>query len=297
MPTLATVATEFLERPGLAPSTVRSYTTALLPLLANYCAWPITHLDRKTLQDYLQQLEHLSYTTHRRHQAILQSLLNFAVEQQYLVTNPLARLPQRKPNPNKGEHHSDQTIRYLTPDQLQVLYQATAQQPRLHCLVRLLHRTGARIAELLSLDYDQVDLQERRFQVVGKGNKQRWCFYSPDVDESLGIYLKYYRHPEHPALFTAQQPLTKAVSRLSYRTAYSDWRTMTQREPQLQGLRFHDLRHTFATERVGLMGIETLRALMGHENIQTTLRYQKVTSQRAETIAKEALTTLIQDSN
>ncbi len=37
-----------------------------------------------------------------------------------------------------------------------------------------------------------------------------------------------------------------------------------------------------ATERVGLMGIEELRALMGHESIQTTLRYQKVTSQRAD---------------
>jgi integrase/recombinase XerD len=37
----------------------------------------------------------------------------------------------------------------------------------------------------------------------------------------------------------------------------------------------HDLRHTFATGRVGLMEIEELRALRGHENIQTTLRYQK----------------------
>jgi len=54
-------------------------------------------------------------------------------------------------------------------------------------------------------------------------------------------------------------------------------------------LRLHDLRHTFATERVGLMGIEELRALMGHESIMTTLRYQKVTSARAETVAQSAL--------
>lgn len=52
------------------------------------------------------------------------------------------------------------------------------------------------------------------------------------------------------------------------------------------------VRHTFATERVGLMGIEELRALMGHQNIQTTLRYQKVTSQRAETVAKKAFESL-----
>ena len=40
------------------------------------------------------------------------------------------------------------------------------------------------------------------------------------------------------------------------------------------------------------MGIEELRALMGHENIQTTLRYQKVTSARAEEVARQALNSL-----
>jgi integrase/recombinase XerD len=41
------------------------------------------------------------------------------------------------------------------------------------------------------------------------------------------------------------------------------------------------------------MGIEELRALLGHENIQTTLRYQKVTSARADKVAQIALDTLL----
>lgn len=40
------------------------------------------------------------------------------------------------------------------------------------------------------------------------------------------------------------------------------------------------------------MGIEELRALMGHESIQTTLRYQKVTSGRAEEVAQLAFKNL-----
>jgi integrase/recombinase XerD len=48
---------------------------------------------------------------------------------------------------------------------------------------------------------------------------------------------------------------------------------------------------------VGLMGIEELRALMGHTNIQTTLRYQKVTSERAEITAHKALNQLLNISN
>jgi integrase/recombinase XerD len=51
--------------------------------------------------------------------------------------------------------------------------------------------------------------------------------------------------------------------------------------------------HTYATERVGLISIEELRSLMGHESIQTTLRYQKFTSQKAESAARHALNMLI----
>jgi integrase/recombinase XerD len=291
--TLATVVTEFLDRPGYATKTRHSYEITLLPLLAQHGSTPIELLTRPTLEAYLNSLTHLAYTTHRRHQAIVQSLLNFAVERNYLKANPLAHLKQRKPDSSKGEHSSDQTIRYLRPEQLQQLYAAVRADARMNALVHLLHRSGARIAEILALDLAEVDLEQRKFQVIGKGNKQRWCFYSPDVANALANYLHYYRHPNHPALFTAQQPYSGTVSRLSYATVYKDWKRLTQTCPQLSDIRIHDLRHTFATERVGLMGIEELRALMGHEQIQTTLRYQKVTSARAEIVAKQALTQLI----
>lgn len=289
---LATVATAFLERQGLSKSTLRSYQSTLLPLLKEYGRWPLELLDRSTLEDYLQGLTHLSYTTHRKHQAILQALLNFAVEAGYLRVNPIAQLKQRKPDREKGEHGTDEVVRYLSPEQLISLYQVVDPHPRLHALIRLLHRTGARIAEVLALDLDSVDLNHQKFQVVGKGNKRRWCFYSQDAAQTLNIYLRYYRCSGHPALFTAQQPLTGEVSRLSYRTVHKNWTVLLQTNPVLHNLWIHDLRHTFATERVGLMGIEELRALMGHENIQTTLRYQKVTSLRAEEVAHQAFKVL-----
>jgi integrase/recombinase XerD len=285
---LATVATQFLDRPGLAQKTQQSYELALMPLLQQYGHYPIEVLSRATLEDYLNSLTHLAYTTHQRHQAIIQALFNFAVEQGHLSTNPIARLRRRKPDPNKGEYTSDQVIRYLTPEQLQQLYQVIAPEVRLSALVYLLHRSGARIAEILALDLEAIDLNQRKFQVIGKGNKQRWCFYSEDAGRALDTYLQYYRHDSCPALFTAEQPLTGKISRLSYRTVYTHWQQLTCNHPLLHGIRIHDLRHTFATERVGLMGIEELRALMGHQNIQTTLRYQKVTSGRAEAAAQNA---------
>ncbi len=291
--TLATVTTEFLERPGLAKSTRRTYELVLLPLLQEYGWWSVEILSRQILIEYLHSLSHLKYTTHHKHQAILQSLMSFAVEQGYIKSNPIRGLKQRQPDKEKGEHHTEEVIRFLIPEQLNVLYKAVASNLRMSAIVHLLHRTGCRISELLALDISNVDLDKQKFQVIGKGNKQRWCFYSLDAANALNKYLKQERYNNCPALFTAQQPVTKVVNRISYRTVHDNWRELIEPYPQLQGVRIHDLRHTFATERVGLMGIVELGALMGHGSIQTTLRYQKVTSARAEEIARKALSHLI----
>ena len=263
-----------------------------MPLLQEYGRCPIEILGRQTLSEYLNGLTHLSYTTHQRHQAIVQALFNFAVERGYLQANPIARLRRRQPDKDLGEHASDQLIRYLSPEQLFILYQTVDSDWRMGALVRLLHRSGARISEVLAMDLQGMDLANRKFQVVGKGNKQRWCFYSKDAAQALEKYLKYYRHSDCSALFTAQQRLTGQSSRLSYQTVHKYWTALIEPHSELKGARIHDLRHTFATERVGLMGIEELRALMGHQNIQTTLRYQKVTSGRAEAVAQKAFNAL-----
>jgi integrase/recombinase XerD len=292
-PTLATVATQFLQRPGLAKGTLKAYESTLMPLLTVYGSWPINLLERGDLVEYLQSLTHLAYTTRRKHQATVQALFNFAVEQGYLKANPIARLKQPKPDPQKGEHMSDDTIRYLTESQLKCLYRAVELDIRMTAIISLLHRSGARISEVLQLDLNDVDFKEQRFQVLGKGNKQRWCFFSQDTDTTIAEYIRNGRYSGSTALFTAQQPISLKVSRVSYPRVHQCWQALIAPYPDLEGIKLHDLRHTFATERVGLMGIEELRALMGHQDIQTTLRYQKVTSRRAETVAKRALNTLL----
>lgn len=267
MMNLATLATEFLERPGLAKSTLRSYQSTIIPLLKQYGRWSIEIIDRQILVEYLNTMKDISYTTHHRHQAVITALFNFAVDMGYLKSNPIAGLKRRKPTRlNKGEYATDELVRYLTPNQLSILYQTIKQESRMSALVRLLHTSGARISEVLALNLDDINFKNRKFQVIGKGNKQRWCFYSETALMSLNCYIKYYRHPHHPALFTAQQPKTLEVSRLSYRMAHKSWTKLIGKTPELQEIRIHDLRHTFATERVGLMGIEELRALMGHES-------------------------------
>jgi integrase/recombinase XerD len=68
---------------------------------------------------------------------------------------------------------------------MRLVYQLARRDLRMNALIHLLHRTGARISELLALNVEEVDLEQRRFQVIGKGNKKRWCFYCSDAAEAL----------------------------------------------------------------------------------------------------------------
>jgi integrase/recombinase XerD len=285
---LTSLVTQFLERPGLSRKTIDSYESTLMPLLKLYGRWSLEIIDRDILVEYLSNLTDIKFTTHHRHQAVITALFNFAVEQRLLKSNPISGLKRRKPNSDIGEHNSDEEVRYLTAEQLDILYSLVKKDARMDALVHLLHSSGARIAEILSLNLVDLDLDRRRFQVIGKGNKQRWCFYNDTTAKSLKNYIKYYRHKEIGALFTAQKHQNDLISRLSYARTYQSWINITSNNPELKGARIHDLRHSWATERMGILQIEEIRALMGHENIQTTLRYSKVTSQRAEEVAQSA---------
>ena len=78
--TLAQITTEFIYRDSLSNSTKSSYEVTLMPLLEKFGSYPIEIINRKLIEDYLTSLTHLSYTTHNRHQIIIQSLFNFAVQ-------------------------------------------------------------------------------------------------------------------------------------------------------------------------------------------------------------------------
>jgi integrase/recombinase XerD len=244
--TLAKVATEFLERPSIAPATLKSYESTLVPFLITYGRWPIDLISKQILESYMDRLIHLSVRTRHRHRTIIQALFNFAVEQDYVLSNPLPRIKQ------DSTEQKTTAARSFCPEQLATLYRLIASDLRMHALVCLLHRTGATVTEILAVDLKDIDRVNCKFQVVGRGNKRRWCFYSADASEVLERYIALERSSNCSALFTAQQYFSKQVSRLSYRTVHKHWIDLIEPEPTLKDMRIYDFRRTFLKEQVRL---------------------------------------------
>ena len=139
--------------------------------------------------------------------------------------------------------------------------------PRDLAIVLFLRSTGCRISEAVGLNREDVDLQGLSCVVRGKGNKERRVY----LDSIAGLALKEYlggRKDDLPALF---------IGKRKERFTPSGVRRMLKRVAERAGVENvhpHRFRRTLATSlsRHG-MPIQEVAAILGHEKIDTTMRY------------------------
>lgn len=134
--------------------------------------------------------------------------------------------------------------------------------------------TGARAAELLALNWDDIDLTNGSIQIrQGKGRKPRTVFVSQTSRRALRAYRKL-RNDTSPVVW-----LSNEQERLTY------WglRLMVERRSRLAGIdhpTLHSFRRAFALEmlRAGV-DVYSLQTLMGHADLQVLRRYLKQTDE------------------
>lgn len=141
----------------------------------------------------------------------------------------------------------------------------------------LLH--GLRSAEVIALKCDDVLLSEAQLRVRGKGNKLRLIPLAPETTQLLDHYLHLERpDPCAAALFV----VLKGPAR-GQRMTPAGLRSLFRHHRRTTGVQIanpHRFRHTFACDMVRAgMSLPALMQLMGHADIDTTLRYVHITPQ------------------
>ena len=146
-------------------------------------------------------------------------------------------------------------------------------------IVGLMLLQGLRSAEVLALNRDDILCSEAQLRVRGKGNKLRFLPLVPETVQLLDHYLRLERpNPCNGALFV----LLKGPAR-GARMTPAGLRSLFRYHRRTTGIKLanpHRFRHTFASDMVRAgMSLPALMQLMGHTDIQTTLRYVQVTPQ------------------
>jgi integrase/recombinase XerC len=140
-------------------------------------------------------------------------------------------------------------------------------------IFELIYSSGLRLAELVGIDLDDIDLEQRRLVVTGKGNKTRHLPVGGKAIDAVRRWLPlradYCRDPAEPALFVSQRG-----RRISPRNVQARLRHLIRRQGLDRHLSPHTLRHSFATHLLeSSSDLRAVQELLGHANIATTQVY------------------------
>ena len=163
-------------------------------------------------------------------------------------------------------------------------------------MILLLLRTGMRIGELLAVKLSDIVLSERKILIyVGEKNYQgRTVYYNQDAARALQLWLNE-RNPQSDYLF----PGRSGAGSISYVTAHTAMRKCLEHAGLSdKGYSLHNLRHTFATDMLNAgMRLEVLQQILGHQEIEMTMRYAKMTDLTRENEYFKAMDRIEQGEN
>lgn len=148
-------------------------------------------------------------------------------------------------------------------------------------ILMLLYSTGMRVSEIANCRITDIDSKNMRIKVVqGKGAKDRYTILSQQVLLELRAYYLIYKPKEY--LFNGFRP----GKRYSVRTIqHLMQKALTKAGLENKHFTIHTIRHSFATHLLDNgTDLHTIKELLGHSSLQTTMRYMHLTAKRTEGI-------------
>jgi integrase/recombinase XerD len=148
-------------------------------------------------------------------------------------------------------------------------------------ILMLLYSTGMRVSEIANCRIADIDSKNMRIKIVqGKGAKDRYTILSQQILLELRAYYLIYKPKEY--LFNGYRP----ASRYSVRTIqHLMQKALVKAGLENKNYTIHTIRHSFATHLLDNgTDLYTIKELMGHNNLQTTMRYMHLTSKRIDQI-------------
>jgi integrase/recombinase XerD len=156
-------------------------------------------------------------------------------------------------------------------------------------IIMLLYSSGLRVSEIAHLKIADIDSKQMRIKVVqGKGAKDRYTLLSQSVLLELRAYYLIYKPKEY--LFNgshAGRPMSVRNIQHLVQKALADIGLASKHYT------VHTIRHSFATHLVDNgTDLHTVKELLGHSSLQTTIRYMHLTSGRIQAVVNpyDALT-------
>ena len=236
---------------------------------------PLTAITPEEIEKFkMQKVKKVRKLTVNHYLNQLRHMLNIAVDRGYLKTNPMAKVKNFR-----IQESEIRTQRVLSEEEEEKLLNSCSGFLKKLIIVAL--NTGMRKSEILNLKWEEVDLNERLIILTNTKNRRiREIPINDDVFEVFREELKHRRSSPYVFVSRANKPIDSMVLQRAFKRV--------ARRVGISELRFHDLRHTFAT-RLLQKGVDiiTVMLLLGHSDVTMTQRYShSALSQKREAVEK-----------
>ena len=243
----------------------------------------VSTVEKITLEDihaylfYLKNNFNSKAATRARKVASIRVFFNYLCNKSGMI--------DKNPAQNLETPKQDKRIpKYLSLDDSKKLLEAATNiddrnKERDFAIITLFLNCGMRLSELVGINFKDINFNDCKLSVIGKGNKERTIYLNKACMNAINSYIAVrprdgVKSNSRDALF-----LSERKERISNRTV----QYIVKQELQRAGLdtnkySVHKLRHTAATlmYQYGNVDIRALQELLGHESISTTEIYTHV---------------------
>ena len=263
---------------GYSPNTVSAYRRDILQFFAHFDDNPsVDEVDMHRVRSYVFKMYGRNKSSSvARKLSGLRTFFGFLLRNKIISHDPVSLVSM----PKQSKHIPV----YLTVDEIFLLLEEPGEQDsfaiRDRAILELLYSSGMRVAELTSLDLDQLDFASGMVRVRGKGNKERLVPVGNPAEKALQRYLP---ERENVALARVKRGLVVEKSalflnnrgtRLTARSIERLVRMYGQRAGVASRVTPHALRHSFATHLLEMgADLRSVQELLGHASLSTTQKY------------------------
>ena len=250
-------------------------------------------ISKITIEDIHAFLQYLKMCYQSKPATIARKASTIRIFFKYMC-NKTKKLPTNPAQDLETPKIGQRLPKYLTLEQSKELLE-TASKPNIShgnhdnsernfAMITLLLNCGLRLSELIGINISDIDFENNKLNVIGKGNKERTIYLNNACIKAINAYLAVRQNDRvkfssKDALFLSEQ--NQRISRRSVQY-------IVKQELKLAGIEkadkysVHKLRHTAATlmYKYGNVDIRALQELLGHESISTTQIYTHVDNEQ-----------------
>lgn len=277
---------------NLSLKSIKAYLSDLNRLVEWLDTKHIQDVTRENLRMYLEQLnsEHtLKDSTIKRKYICFKAFFNYLVQSGDIIESPIIGFGKKfktaRRIPKTLSVNEVEKLLNAPQEHMKQLHTSFRRRINLRndAIIELLYVIGIRIGELVNIDMEHIDLEEKTVLIFGKGRKERLLYISSsEVIHKIKTWLHAREHfdPQSDALF-----LNKYGDRLSIYSIediYSKYRDLSKVSKKSTP---HYLRHSFATHLLNNgADLRSVQEILGHTNVSTTQIYTEVSVERKKDV-------------